>query len=184
MGSVMWLVFLHGPPAVGKLTVAAELVSMTSFRLFYNHLTVDLVASVFEFGNPGFVDLREEIWLSVFQKAAAEGVSLVFTFAPERTVRRGFPQAAVEAVEAYGGRVVFVELTCPEIERERRLENASRAKFGKLRLKERYRELRDSGAFEYQSMPNSAVSIDTSSCTPKEAAARIAQWIATASRTP
>ncbi len=35
------LVYLYGPPAVGKLTVATELQRLTGFRLFHNHLTVD-----------------------------------------------------------------------------------------------------------------------------------------------
>ena len=45
----MWLVFLHGPPGSGKLTVGRELQSITGFRLFHNHLVVDLLESLFEF---------------------------------------------------------------------------------------------------------------------------------------
>ena len=37
----MKLVVLHGPPAVGKLTVARELARLTGWRLFHNHLVVD-----------------------------------------------------------------------------------------------------------------------------------------------
>jgi tRNA uridine 5-carbamoylmethylation protein Kti12 len=47
----MKLVFLHGAPAVGKLTVARELSALTGFRLFHNHLTVDLATSLFTFGS-------------------------------------------------------------------------------------------------------------------------------------
>jgi hypothetical protein len=60
----MKLIFLYGLPAVGKLTVAKELASATSFKLFHNHLAVDLLLSVFDFGTPPFVELREQIWLS------------------------------------------------------------------------------------------------------------------------
>src|SRR3712207_8263459 len=32
------LLFLHGPPAVGKLTVARRVAELTGWRLFHNHL--------------------------------------------------------------------------------------------------------------------------------------------------
>jgi hypothetical protein len=37
----MKLVFLHGSPAVGKLTVAKALLRMVSGRLFDNHAAID-----------------------------------------------------------------------------------------------------------------------------------------------
>jgi broad-specificity NMP kinase len=55
------VIFIHGPPAAGKLTIASLLSEMTGLPLFHNHLTVDLVKSLFEFGSPGFIKLREEI---------------------------------------------------------------------------------------------------------------------------
>ncbi len=66
----MNLIFIHGSPAVGKLTVARELAKLTGFRLFHNHLTVDLVSSIFDFGSEPFVLLREQIWLAAFAEAA------------------------------------------------------------------------------------------------------------------
>ena len=83
----MKLIFLHGAPAVGKLTVAEELARLTGFRLFHNHLTVDLVTSLFPFGSEPFIALREQIWLAAFREAAQDDVSLIFTFNPESTVR-------------------------------------------------------------------------------------------------
>ena len=168
----MWLLFLHGPPASGKLTVARELEELTGFRLFHNHLAVDLLESVFEFGSPPFVELREQLWLSVFRQAARTDVSLIFTFAPERTVRPEFPDAALSTVRSEGGGILFAALRCAESELERRLSEPSRAAFGKLRSAEKYRELRDSGAFEYPPLP-ADVELDTGALSPTEAAQRI-----------
>ena len=70
----MKLIFLYGLPATGKLTVAMELAAMTGFRHFHNHLVVDLLLSVFDFGSPPFVALREDIWLSVFDQACRNQV--------------------------------------------------------------------------------------------------------------
>src|SRR5262245_57197679 len=101
----MDLVFLHGPPAVGKLTVARELARLTGFRLFHNHLTVDAVTAVFDFGTEPFITLREHIWLTVFAEAARHDVSLVFTFTPERTVRPSFVSATLESIGSARKRV-------------------------------------------------------------------------------
>ena len=70
----MKLIVLFGMPATGKLTVGQELAALTGFKLFHNHLVVDLLLSVFEFGSPGFVELREKIWLSVVRAACREGL--------------------------------------------------------------------------------------------------------------
>jgi hypothetical protein len=48
------------------------------------------VTAVFDFGSEPFVLLRAQIWLSIFREAAQRNVSLIFTFAPERTVRASF----------------------------------------------------------------------------------------------
>lgn len=169
----MRLVFVHGPAAAGKLTIARELAARSDLRLFHNHLTVDLLGAVFDFGSQPFVRLREMIWLEVFAAAAAAEMSLIFTFNPERTVAPDFAERCVRVVEEQGGDVVFVELVCPEAEIEARIENRSRAEFGKLRSLEQYRALREEGAFDYPSLPTPTVRIDTSAVPPQEAARQI-----------
>ncbi|MBW2292032.1 MAG: shikimate kinase [Deltaproteobacteria bacterium] len=169
----MQLVFIHGPAACGKLTVASEFAALSGMRLFHNHLTVDLVAALFDFGSEPFVRLRESIWLDAIREASEQGQSLVFTFNPEVTVQPAFPDRVSATVRASGGEVVFVELTCSEAEIERRIENESRAKFGKLRSLPRYRELRDAGAFVYPALPEAALVLDTGSLDPRDAAAQI-----------
>jgi chloramphenicol 3-O-phosphotransferase len=173
----MKLVFLHGAPAVGKLTVARELAALTGFRLFHNHLTVDLVSSLFPFGSEPFILLREQIWLAAFAEAARNNVSLIFTFNPERTVRESFVQDTIEVVEGAGGKVVFVELTCAEEELEDRLEDASRLKFGKLASVAQYRSLKDAGAFQFPELPNH-LSLDTTSQPAADSAQLISAHLA------
>lgn len=170
----MQLVFIHGPVACGKLTVASELAALSGIRLFHNHLTVDLVTALFDFGSEPFVRLRESLWLEAFREAAKEGQSLIFTFHPEASVRDDFPERVVSIVHSLAGEAVFIELTCPEAEIERRIENESRARYGKLRSLSEYRKLRDSGAFLYPALPEPALSLDTGSIDPREAAERIA----------
>lgn len=173
----MKLVFLHGPPAVGKLTVARELAQLTGYRLFHNHLTVDLVSSLFPFGSEPFVLLREQIWLAVFYEAAQNNVSLIFTFNPERTVRKRFVQDAIDVVESAGGKIIFVELTCAEATLEDRMGDASRKEFGKLASVEQYRSLKDAGAFHFPKLPDD-LSLDTTLQSPSECARLINEHVA------
>jgi 2-phosphoglycerate kinase len=48
------LVFIVGPPAVGKMTVGFALAERTGLRLFHNHQTIELALNFFEFGTPPF----------------------------------------------------------------------------------------------------------------------------------
>lgn len=172
----MKLIFLYGLPATGKLTVARELALVTGYPVFHNHLAVDLLLSIFEFGSAPFVELREQIWLGAFREAARSGAAgLIFTFAPEATVRASFIPALLETMAAEGASVEFAELTCPEAELKRRLKEPSRAQFKKLNSVELYDQLRDSGSFDALEMPRARVSIDTSLCTPARAALEIAR---------
>lgn len=170
----MKLIFLHGLPGVGKLTVARELKELTGFRLFHNHLAVDLVESVFEFGSQPFVELREKVWLAVFsQAAAAELDGLIFTFAFDRTVRGGFIESVRRVVEATGGEVLFVELKCSMEELERRIAHPSRRRFGKLNSVEQFRELREAGAFVDPGIPADRLVVDTTELSAFDTAALI-----------
>lgn len=59
----MTVVFLYGPPAAGKLTIATELERRVGFRLFHNHLTVGLGTLLFDFGDERFVRLVDRLRL-------------------------------------------------------------------------------------------------------------------------
>ena len=170
----MKLIFLHGLPGVGKLTVARELAKLTGFRIFHNHLAVDLVESVFEFGTPPFVELREKVWLDVFSRAVAANLDgLIFTFAFDRTVRGGFIENTREVIESSGGEVLFVELRCSTEELEMRIEDPSRQGFGKLSSVGRFRELKEAGAFVDPGIPTKRLVVDTTELSASDAASLI-----------
>jgi hypothetical protein len=172
----MKLVCIYGLPATGKLTVARELAAITGFKLFHNHLVVDLLLSTFEFGSPPFTELREDIWLSVFDRACRTRTSgLIFTFTPEATVRPGFIDRMLRTVAGAGGEVDFVELLCPVEELKRRMESPSRLQFQKLSSVSQFEQLHAAGAFEQSYMPAPRLAIDTSLCTPRQAAKQIKQ---------
>jgi hypothetical protein len=173
----MRLIFIHGPAAVGKLTVARELAKLVSMPVFHNHLVVDAVGALFAFGTPEFIRLREEMWLAAFREAANAGQSLIFTFAPERTVRAEFIGETIATVERHGGRVVFVALTCSSAEIERRIESPSRAEFCKLKSGRLFRDLSAAGAFDFPPLPE-VLTLDTGRFSPSETATQIRDYLA------
>jgi hypothetical protein len=174
----MKLVFIFGMPASGKVTVSRELVGLTGFKLFHNHLVVDLLLTTFEFGSEPFVQLREEIWLSDFAQACRSGLGgLIFTFAPESTVRPAFVDETIKIVTDAGGEVDFVELACPIEELKRRIDSPSRREFGKLTSADMFDQLHTGGIFDWAHMPDPRVTIDTSLHTPAEAAVLITKTL-------
>ncbi len=166
----MRLIFLHGPPAAGKLTIGRIVAERTGFALFHNHLVVDAVAALFPFGSPEFVRLREHFWLEALSTAARSDRSLVFTFAPEASVAVDFPARAAELVDKAGGQTIFVALTVDPAEQERRIDHAERAAFGKLRSPDLLRTLRPSMAACEARMPAPGLVIDTTMMRPDAAA--------------
>jgi adenylate kinase len=167
----MKLIFLHGMPGVGKLTVARELAGLTGFRIFHNHLAVDLVESMFEFGSQPFVELRETIWLAAFRQAAEAGLAgLIFTFAFDRTVRGSFIENVRNIVESSGGQVLFVELKCSPEELAKRITHPSRQSFGKLTSLEQFHELSAAGAFVDPGIPAERLVLETTEVSASETA--------------
>jgi AAA domain len=123
------LVFIVGPPAVGKMTVGHELAQRTGFKLFHNHHTIDLALRFFPFGTPPFHRLLREFRRRIFEEVAASDLpGLIFTYVWAFDDPRD--EAAVEEwasiFRARGGRVVFVELESSQAERLRRNETEFR----------------------------------------------------------
>jgi hypothetical protein len=135
--SGMKLVFLHGPPAVGKLTVAKHLLRMVSGRLFDNHAAIDLARTVFDFDAPGFWELVHSVRYLAMNAAAQHGVSLVITTScyVEPDDRAQFEKFE-EIVKRHGGELLPVFLYCPKEESARRVGNPDRVERRKMTSRE------------------------------------------------
>lgn len=169
------IIFLFGRPGVGKLTVGELLAADTGYRLLHNHAVVDLVTSLFSFGSPPFVALREKLWLDAVDACIAAKVpGVIMTFAPESTVTDQFIPALKKHVTAGRGSIRFIELRCSESELESRLIGESRGKFGKLRDVTQFRRLDKAGAFARPKMPVAELVVDTTDQDAVETASQIA----------
>lgn len=112
----MHFVCVFGPPAVGKMTVGRELANLTGFKLFHNHMSVEPILEIFEFGSPPFGRLVQEIRQRVVEEAVAcdlPGLVFTFVWSLEDAHDARLVSGLVEIVERGGGTVHFVELAAP-----------------------------------------------------------------------
>jgi chloramphenicol 3-O-phosphotransferase len=166
------VVWIYGPPASGKLTIARELAKLTQLPVFHNHLAVDMAGALFPFGSDQFVRLREYSWIEAFRNASLEPRSFIFTVAPERTVRPSFVSHPAMLVERHDGRVLWVRLDCTDDVIEARLGNEDRSRWHKLGNATEFRRLKSEGAFKYRPLP-ADLTLDSAATTPTEAAGKI-----------
>jgi len=73
----MKLLIILGNTSVGKMTVGQEIVKITDFRLFHNHVMIEPVLEIFGFNNDIIMKLRDV----VFQEFAKSDLyGLIFTY--------------------------------------------------------------------------------------------------------
>jgi len=172
------LIYIYGPPASGKLTVADLLCALTGIPLFHNHLTVNALRPVFAFGSPPFIEASQAMRRGVFKAAARAGISLIFTnnSAWSGPNPRARFEAAAEAARGimadHGGRTVFVRLTADASALEDRVANESRQAHDKLVDVVRLRELL--AGYDPSPLHPDDLAIDTGRTSPEESARIIA----------
>ena len=144
----MDVLFIYGPAASGKYSIGQTVSEQLELPLFHNHLVVAAVKVLFDFGTPGFCQLRADMWLSAFQIAAKHQQSFVFTFHPERTVQPELINKLEQVVTSQGGAVHYIELVCEESQLMQRLNSQSRQRFGKLTDVDLYHQVKVEGGFD------------------------------------
>jgi tRNA uridine 5-carbamoylmethylation protein Kti12 len=172
----MKLVFIYGPPAVGKLTVARELARITGFKLYHNHVSVDFVKSVFEFGSPTFWRLVDKFRREILEEAARQGVDTIFTFVYGKGVDDEFVRDIVRRVESHRGKVCFVRLHCDRRELLRRVGASSRKEVGKLTSKSGLDRMFRKFELTAEVPTAKSLSIDTTNRAPGRVAREIALY--------
>ena len=129
----MKLLFLHGAPAAGKLTVAKALLRIVPGRLMDNHAAIDLALTVFDFGAPGFWELVHDVRRSALNAAAEHGVPLlVTTFCYADPEDREQFRQFEEIMQRHGAKLLPVFLHCSREEAVRRVGNPDRAERRKI----------------------------------------------------
>lgn len=189
--SIAVLVYIYGPPACGKLTVAKQMAERSEFRVFHNHLTVEAVLPIFDRHSEAFREALTRMRMALITEAIARRVDLVFTNnnawlgSSGRADFERFAERLRRAVRACGGETLFVQLTAsPEVLRER-VVNETRRPYGKLGDPERLNEYL--AALDPAPLHPDDVVIETDRVSPGDAALQIlarAEDLATSRRQP
>ncbi len=128
----MKMIFLYGPPAVGKLTVAKELAKITGYKLFHNHLTVDLVSSLYEWGSPKYWEYLRNIREQLLASLAKDNVDIIFTYVYAAGEDEEVMERMFKKIEENGGEVLLVQLTTSVEKLKERIVAEDRRQFKKM----------------------------------------------------
>ena len=128
----MKLVLIYGPPAAGKLTVAKELAKQTGFKLFHNHLTIDLARELQPERSPERFELIRMLRETAFAWAAENNVDLIFTFVHASGIDDDWVDKIATIIKEAGGTVCPVQLIPPHEILFQRLSESSRQNSSKL----------------------------------------------------
>lgn len=170
----MDLIFIYGQPATGKLTIARQLEKNTNFKLFHNHLSVDLIKPIFPWGTPEFSDVNRKIRLMVFDSAAksrkVKGMIFTFCFRPGKNDT--FVKKVIKIIKKNGGKIHFIFLECDEKELFKRVKNKDRKKHTKVRsVKDLKKDMHHWGEISF--VEN--IKIDNTKISPRKASQIIAE---------
>ena len=73
-------VLIIGPQAVGKMTVGQELAKMTGYKLFYNHMTIEMIRLIFDYNKKAYQRMNQLIRYEVFKEfAKSNEKGIIFT---------------------------------------------------------------------------------------------------------
>lgn len=171
----MRVVLIHGPPAVGKLTVAERLSRIIDAPVLHYHVALDAASVLFPFGSGPWLKLARTLLMDFVEAALNDGMGhLVMTFIYGRFPNdEDFIARLESALRESGAELLVVRLTCKRGELEKRVVSPSRHEHGKLTTVKDLRKVLEN--FDMcGSIPNTReFTLDTSEVSAEEVAKRV-----------
>lgn len=171
------VIFIYGPIAVGKLTVAKILSKKLGYKLAHNHMLNDLAYGLFDRQTFARDNLLEKFRFHLLENAVKEKVSFITThcYTHDFVSKTGlsdpkYVQALEKKLTKLGAKFYPIHLKASSGELLRRVEMSSRKKFRKLKDKKIMREYLST--FDWQTSPklkNNLV-IDNTNLSPSKVA--------------
>lgn len=171
------IIFLYGPPAVGKLTVAKVLAEKTEYKLLHNHLIVNPIAEIFPFENPSNRLLTREFRIRILDEAIKSDINIITTFGIAGNNPFKHIDDVVKSVKSLKGNLLLVQLTADKETLLNRVENQSRKDHGKNTTKEYLETLFNENSETFSKYPNlNHLTINTREISPEQAIDRIIEY--------
>ena len=180
----MDLILILGSGAAGKMTVGQELMKITDFRLFHNHMMIEPVLEVFgSFQGALISRLRDDIF-DEFLKTEYRGLIFTYMMAFDMPSEWEFIGNLSAKFEATGGTVYYVELVADQQERLKRNRSDNRLAHkaskrdldlsdSRLRYEDtHYRLVSNDGEVPFENY----IKIDNTTLTPEECAHKIKEY--------
>ena len=177
----MNLIILIGAGAVGKMTVGQELMKITDYRLFHNHMMIEPVIEIFGNYEGAVVNkLRDDIF-DAFINTKYTGMIFTYMWAFDLQSDWDYVNYLTKKFEATGGTVYYVELVADRAVRVERnkTENRLKNKASKrdivlshdrmIREETKYRLVSLDGELNFKNY----IKIDNTNLEPQEVAAMI-----------
>ncbi len=175
----MKLIVLYGAPASGKLTVAKKVAKETGYKLFHNHLTVDLLKELLQFGTPEFFELNQQIKLDLLEATAKQKLieGIIYTFVYDKKTDNPFIKKLEEISNRQNIDLQFVQIYCEKEELLKRVTEESRKEYKKVHSAEGLSKYLETGDFLSEIPDVDNKKIDSTYLTAEETAAQVLTYI-------
>ena len=110
----MNLIVIIGSGAVGKMTVGQELMKITDYRLFHNHMAIEPVIEIFGYFNGSAVAKIREAVFDEFIKSDNEGMIFTYMWAFDARHDWDYVEHVKSIFAPYGTQFYYVELIAPQ----------------------------------------------------------------------
>lgn len=167
----MKLIFIHGPPAAGKFTVAKELAKSTKYKLVHIHDFYDPLAEIYTEENYYMIlEILQKHFLTMFETALKlKFKGMIFTYSEIAKDNYKFPRQVIKLFKKYRGTVHFVNISCNRSNLYKRVIKPSRQKSYKTKTKSEMDWMLKNKDYSTR-VPNvKTLEIDNTSISPKEA---------------
>jgi shikimate kinase len=169
----MALIFLYGPPAVGKLTIANEISKLNSeYKVFDNHSTINLIKKYQIFEDANFHELSNEMRSVLFKSFAKNRLNIITTFCLSDS--KEDLDYITNIIDIYKNKdeIYFIKLWANIDVLKNRISNEDRKEMQKMTQADELEKFMAIYNFD-TILPNTLLSIRTDNLEPNESAKKI-----------
>jgi len=169
------VIFIYGPIAVGKFTVAKILSKRLGYKLTHNHALNDLVDGIFTRGTYANGVMKDRLRYDLLENAVKTGISLVTTHAyshnyisPAGLTDPKYVQTQEKKLTKLGAQFYAIHLKASNKELLHRVNMSSRKAFGKLIDKKIMRKFISQKDWQTSPKLKNNLIIDNTNLSPKK----------------